>query len=268
MYKAIVMDLDGTLLTSARSVLLQDIEALERAREKGCTIVLASGRSLHHMEKILRQLDYNKEGQYYIAYNGAMVLSAKDQQPLLKKTIDPETVRWFIRTARKHCEKINIHLYQTDRYYIERDHPATEIYESSGIGKAVRISDLMEIADQGILNAAFLGTGENWQKKLLSEIDLSGGFQLVPSSPLLLEYADPQVNKGSSVRWLMDRLGIPMEEVICVGDDQNDLPMIRAAGLGIAMKNAPETVQAQADLVTEKTNDEGGIAWIVERYLA
>ena len=52
-----------------------------------------------------------------------------------------------------------------------------------------------------------------------------------------------------------------------MGDDQNDLPMIQAAGLGVAMKNAPRLVQEQADLVTERTNDEGGTAEIIERFL-
>ncbi len=266
MYKAIVMDLDGTLLTSDKSVLLQDREAIRRAAEKDKIIVLCSGRSVIHMQETIQALSFGRENDYYIAFNGAMTLRAKDHAVLSKKTIDPDIVRWFIRMGRAYCEIINTQIYTEGAYYIEREHEGTRLYEASGIGTAIRVKDLEEVIEKGVLNAAFMGADPAWQDRLGSELR-KHGILLVPSSPYLLEYSDPSLHKGSAVEELMRYLHIPMDEVICMGDDQNDLPMIQAAGLGVAMKNAPRLVQEQADLVTERTNDEGGAAEIIERFL-
>ena len=74
-------------------------------------------------------------------------------------------------------------------------------------------------------------------------------------------------NKGLAVKYLAEHLQIPADEVICIGDSFNDAYMIEYAGLGVAMKNANPQVQEVADVVTEKNNNEGGVAEIVEKYI-
>ena len=267
MYKAIAMDLDGTLLTSDKSVLLQDKEAIEEARAAGKVIILCSGRSVRHMQETIERLDFHKDREYYIAFNGTMTIDAKSGSVLMEKTIDPEIVRWFIQTGREHCEKINTQLYQTEMFYVEREHEGTRLYEETGIGRAVRVPDLMDLVDKRILNAVLISHEPDWQEEFLRKAVIPASVLLVPSSPYLLEFSDPSVDKGSSLTNLVRSLGIRPEEVIAVGDDINDLSMLRAAGLSVAMKNGVDKVRQLADVVTTRTNDEGGIAEIIHQYL-
>ena len=99
-------------------------------------------------------------------------------------------------------------------------------------------------------------------KKILSEYPelavVSGGFDN-------LELTRADTNKGRTLRFMADLLGIPLEETMAVGDTENDLSIIRAAGLGVAMENAGRAVKENADVVT-RSNDEGGVAYAIEQW--
>ena len=84
--------------------------------------------------------------------------------------------------------------------------------------------------------------------------------------PALAEYVSANANKGRAVGQLAAILGLSPEETVCVGDGWNDISMLEAAGLGVAVRNAPEDVARHADVVLEYTNDEDAVAKALERY--
>ena len=91
------------------------------------------------------------------------------------------------------------------------------------------------------------------------------GVTLTQSSAVNIEIMPPHIDKGTGVRDLAAHFGIPLRQVMCIGDHENDIPMIRAAGWGVAMGNATPDVKAAADAVT-LSNAEDGVAAAIERY--
>ena len=91
------------------------------------------------------------------------------------------------------------------------------------------------------------------------------GCKVTKSADYLVEVINEKYSKGTAVEFLANRFSIPLEKVICVGDQENDIPMIQKAGLGIAVKNADEELKKCA-LVLEYTNEESAIAKIIEKY--
>jgi Cof subfamily protein (haloacid dehalogenase superfamily) len=102
-------------------------------------------------------------------------------------------------------------------------------------------------------------------EKILQK-ELEGKISVMRSKPFFLELTNSEVDKGKSLNHLIQILGIRQDEVIAVGDGYNDLPMIKFAGLGVAMGNAPEEIKQQADYVTA-TNNEDGVAKVVEEFI-
>ena len=102
------------------------------------------------------------------------------------------------------------------------------------------------------------------EKKL--QEDMRGQLSVMRSKPYFLEFTENGVTKGSSIKQLIKKIGITKEEVIAVGDSYNDLSMIKFAGLGVAMGNAPDDIKQVADHITD-TNMNDGVAKVVEEFL-
>lgn len=271
MYKVIVTDLDGTLLTTDKTISKANVEALTQARNSGCRVILCSGRSPKSMQRFVDVLNFRNPGDLYLGNHGGSVVDASTDQVIEEICIDSDRVRWFVEMGRKYQEKLNVHLYKGDYFYIERRVLSTDMYEKLTAMKAgILVPDLMEYVDKNILKALFISDQPGLvlnMKEELEEQNMPKGMKLVASSPYLLEYADDAINKGTAISRLMEKSGISMDDVICVGDSFNDISMIKAAGLGIAVKNAEEDVKNAADYVANSTNDESVFVEIVNKFL-
>ena len=95
--------------------------------------------------------------------------------------------------------------------------------------------------------------------------EITENYTLLKSAPYYLEILNKQVNKGQAVRILAEQLGITADEVMAVGDQENDLAMLSYAGYGVAMGNAIESVKQQARYQTA-TNAEDGVAQAIQRW--
>jgi hydroxymethylpyrimidine pyrophosphatase-like HAD family hydrolase len=96
---------------------------------------------------------------------------------------------------------------------------------------------------------------------------LGDEITLFTSKPYFLEILPPRTDKGTALAKVAELLGVPREEVLAIGDSMNDEAMIRWAGLGVAMANGDERIKGIASLVTEKTNDDDGVAEVIETYI-
>ena len=109
-------------------------------------------------------------------------------------------------------------------------------------------------------------------KKIIDKVksklpeSLTSVFNVVRSNPNFLEFIPNKSSKGTGLKSLCIRLGYPVESSIAFGDAENDLHMLETAGLGVAMENGFDVVKAAADVVT-KTNDEDGVALVIEKFL-
>ena len=276
MIRLVAIDLDGTLLKDDKTICPENIEAIGKALKQGCKIVLASGRSFESMKREIDALGLGVAGQYAIGLNGGILFETSDGKLLARNGMRPEEAEEIIDLSRTWEAEVNAQLYDGDGVCVERWDTTTDFYQKVTRATPVVVSDLKTLASEAVKIGFFLKQGnpdpagpldEAKALKQRAEAVKPEHVNCLISAPYLVEFCDERNNKGSGLIKLGEILGIDISEMIAIGDLDNDLPMIRTAGLGVAMKNAPAEVKAEADYVTERTNNEGGVAEVIEKFV-
>lgn len=269
--KLILTDLDGTLLTHDKALSPGNQAALERAARAGAEIVIATGRIYRGIPEQVRELPFLR---YFILMNGAKAYDRKEDRVLYRSEIPLSTAeRIFDDMEPIHA---TVDCFQNDDGYMEGrylDNLEHYIRDPESV-RLVRMTR-RRCAD---LRAAVRTAGSDIQKMQFYFPDLQERARvktwlearypeavLSISMPENLEVNDARATKGHALLALCAALGIDPREAAAFGDGTNDISMLKAAGIGVAMANgAPETLAA-ADL-TVPSNDEDGVAEILSRW--
>lgn len=265
-YLLLALDMDDTLLNSRREIHPENLRILRELKDRGIYVVLCSGRPTASLIRHSRILHGDMGGQYQISFNGAKVTETASGREIFSRSLDPEAGRSILEAARRHG--ILLQAYGDRSFFVESDDPRAQAYEKSISLPCERISDLDSIIAQGTPKLLMNATREKLAavREDLEHLHGQGNFSMVYSKPEYLEFMDPKVNKGSGLLRLCDYLGIPVEHSIGVGDSENDLELLRSAGLGLAVANAREAVKAAADRVLMGTNNDSFMEEIERLY--
>lgn len=264
-YKILVLDLDGTLMSSKNEILPETKEALIRAQERGMVLVLASGRPTFGMAKATEELRLADFGGFTLSYNGGRIICAQSGNRIYDRSLTPEDAHELFDLARE--MNVNIMAYQEDAIITMDDDEYIQKESFINSMPIKRVEDFKAAVDFNSVKCLCTGNPDE-----LAEIEkkfqerLGGRLSVMRSMPFFLEVMPQNINKAFSLQKLCDHLGIDKSEMIAIGDGYNDLPMIEFAGLGVAMANAVEEVKARATYIT-KSNDENGIAHVLEKYV-
>ncbi|MDU5107506.1 MULTISPECIES: sugar-phosphatase [unclassified Clostridium] len=266
MYKLVAIDMDGTLLKEDKTISERTKKAIQSAREKGVTVVLATGRPIEGVSRYLEELDMYSEKDYVLSYNGALIQKTKSKEAVAKIALKGEDLHYLRKLSNE--LGVNIHAFSEEKGLItpknskytevEAEINNIEIHEMNidNISDDEVIIKIMMIDEPEILGPAM--------EKLPKEVYEK--YTVVRSTPFFLEFLNKEVNKGVGVEMLAKYLGIKREEVMTLGDAGNDLHMIEYAGLGVAMANAFDEVKEAADYITD-SNDNDGVAKAIEKFI-
>jgi Cof subfamily protein (haloacid dehalogenase superfamily) len=266
-YEMIVLDIDGTLLNSDKIVTARMKATLITVQQMGVKLVLASGRPVHGILPLAKELELDRNDGYILSYNGGRIIHVQTGDLLFEKRIDPEMIPYLERKAKKNG--FDIFTYHKDTIYTNNgsnEHIIREaelndmhIREVEQFAEAVVFSPCkcMIVSDD---EEALAGLENHWKRRLAGELDV---FR---SEKYFLEVVPPFIDKANTLSVLLEMLGIESGNVVAIGDGVCDVTMIQLAGLGIAMGNAQESVKACADYVT-LTNDEDGVAVAIEKQI-
>lgn len=264
MFKMLVLDLDGTLLGSDKSVSPENAQAVARAREKGLLVVLATGRPPIGTDQARADLGADID-EYLVTYNGALIQNALSGETLYEHTITPADYLDIAALARSR----GLFCYAFDEIYCLTPsmHEIVD-WESRTNCCEIRVVDFKQMDPAKRLHKAMVtGTPEQLdQAQAAIPADFRQRFSIIRSAPDLLEFLNPLASKGQAVHELASLLGISREEIICIGDSGNDEDMILYAGLGVAMGNATDAIKAVADYVT-RHNDSHGVAHAINKFV-
>ena len=268
--KLIVLDLDGTLLNSKKTISSANLAAIEAARERGIFVTVCTGRIPEMTEAYSRLLGIKG---FYIAANGAVIFDTRDNSMPYRECIDNKEAGLLL----KFCAQRGF------------DHIAAAVdgcYYSEGSNRIKRFEQYNEIAGKDNLrqiplhpfNSGFHSVTDMQIYKLLisglsTEEQLETGqyIETLPrlgftsSEHQLLDVIAPGVDKGTGVQNLARLMGINMKEICVFGDYHNDIPMFDTAVFSVAMGNGDDAVKNRASVVTG-TNDEDGVATAIEKY--
>lgn len=272
MYRLIACDLDETLLDDNGDVPPRVRDAVTAARKRGARFVLATGRPYVSTHRTLDQLGIlDAEDEYVISFNGGVITENADERPLTSCELDPNVAEALYE--RGIAQGLCMHVYTLDTVYVYNYLPEERTYIEGRM--CILETDeptLSFLRDKGepIVKLLYMSFDARLLHALeheLADIGVTQGLDVCYSSNRYLEFNAPGINKGAGLLALAGRLGIAPEETMAIGDNSNDVPMLRAAGLGVAVANASAEALAAADYVCEADNNAGGVAEAIERFV-
>lgn len=255
--QAIFSDIDGTLLTSDHKVSELTRQKLQEAIEKGLLFTPVSARSPFCIEPILEKNDLNG---CMIAFNGALILD-EQRTIIYENGMDFTGVKELIHFIEQEHFDLSWQVYTaTDWIVASRNDPRIQ-REESIVGVKAQALPLDTLAPDTVIGKVLCLCNPEITDNVASILQKHfPQYSIVKSSPIHLEINAAGTDKALAVRRLCQYKGIPLENTIAFGDNYNDLEMLKTAGTGVVMGNAPEDIRAQFPNVT-KDNDHEGIAW-------
>ncbi len=256
-YKLIAMDLDGTLNNDQKTIDPPTRDALLAAQEAGVRLLLASARPLPGLYKERDLLDLTRHHGLLMAYNGGTLVDAGTGERLCSFPMDAEDARLVL----VELEKLPVTPILDDgvRFYVTDRNGYKVQYECANnrmeCVEVPRLASALDFAPFKILMSVQPAEIKAVQAKIAAL--LPPQLAVVQTAAFYLEVIPRSIDKGQGLRAACDALGIEPAEAIAFGDSENDIPMLRAAGTGVAMANAAEEVKAAADWITLSNNDNG-----------
>ena len=266
--KLIALDLDDTLLNDDRKITDATVLALRECAERGIYIVLCSGRAEDAILPFVRQLEIagKEAGRFLIAINGCSIFDLHKRQQIFCKKVASDVLIRANQLAEEAGYKTEV--YTPDTIYYSEETKWTKLdVDLCGL-KGTAVENYEDFLQQGFTKMLIPGEPSDLLKL---QDTLRGEFGdkavIFTSKPFFLEVLPPECGKGESVKWLCEHLGFPISKAMGFGDSMNDESLIRMAGYGVAMCNGLPEIKKIADFVTEKNNNEDGIADFLRKHV-
>ena len=245
-YKALALDLDGTLTNREKKVPVGNKEAIEKAIDAGVKVILASGRPLFGITPIARELELDKKGGYILAYNGGCIVDCKTGKQMSATIMPQDCIADICSLAR--ANGVYALTYADTQIAAESD--SDEYVKKEAICNSTtikKVDDLRKFVDYPVEKFLVVGEHEKLlpvQKALLDKHE--GVINAFFSESYFLEVVPAGVAKDASLDKLLTMLDITSEELVACGDGMNDIPMLKYAGLAAVMENAYPEVKKYA----------------------
>ena len=289
MYKMIASDLDGTLLNSYGQITEKTKEALLKAQEQGVYVVFASGRVSSSIKSFA---DLTGIKGYIISGNGAVVTELETNENIYTNVMDKTTVLKIISVCEQNSISYNLYTlkdvytkkieYSTLFYHMENkklpEEKRIKINLCENIEKLIKENDDLKISkiticdkDRIVFNSIIRKLREVKGVTVLDVSHSSRKVITVGTEEVEIKYNYTEVSKSgvdkwSAIEFLMNKLNIDAKDIICVGDNANDIIMVEKAGLGVIMGNAAPMYKEKADYIAP-SNDEDGVAQVINDYI-
>lgn len=267
-YKLLAADMDSTALNSRKELTPRTVAAMEKAIGQGITVAFSTGRSISLVQPYIDQV---RGMRYAITGAGASVIDTYTGKKFSYETIDPETVKYIAARAAGYVMPI---FFIDDKTYSSSwcvDNCADfglSAYEPIYRQGMNLVDDVfaMFMADPRPVEKLNLFFAQDGEADAVYEKIKTLPVSFTCHSPHCLEINASGVSKARGLRALCDALDIDMSECIAIGDAQNDVEMLKAAGLKVAMANGSDEVKSLADVIAPNC-DSDGVAAIIEQYL-
>lgn len=260
------MDLDGTLNNDEKRITRRTADVLMAAQRSGVRLALASARPLPGLYKERDALNLRQFGGILMAYNGGRIVNASTEETLFESGMEMEQARRMLRVLE--ALPVTPILDDGRQFYVADRRGYMVEYECMNnrmtCAEVGNLADALDFAPVKILMSVEPERLRDVQAQIAAL--LPDNLTVVQTAAFYLEVLPKSINKGQGVAEICRALNLRTEEVIAFGDAANDIPMLRTAGMGVAMGNAAEEVKAAADWVTLSNNDDG-IAAALERLM-
>ncbi len=269
MYKLMLSDLDETLLID-HHVPDFNIEAIKKARHNGLKFIPATGRAYNMILDVLKEIGtYEQAGEYSICFNGGLIVENKNHRVLNFKGLSFEQTELLFESAKNY--DVCVLVFTLDMCYIYNANEE-EVKRKIAQNAPFKVMDnycIDHLKNEQIAKIIYQKSDMSYLKMIGQDLAkvIEGKAAVSYSSNRYLEFNALGVDKGYGLKWLVDYLGIDIEETIAIGDNYNDVEMIKAANLGVCVISANDDVKANAQYVTKLDYDQGAVKEVIEKFV-
>lgn len=259
--KIFFFDLDGTLLTTGKQVLPKTMEALKKFTDAGNHFCINTGRAIDSAKAVAADLGLDFKGSFLCGSDGTEIYDVDRDEFIYKVGVPLKYVSLIFDLAKEY--DVHVHAYTQTHIISKQDGECMNYYRRVIKTPLIVTDDVFkEIKEppSKMLSVELHDHDkqERFRKALMEAT--KGELTTLYSNPYYLEIFPAEAGKGSVVKRLSEYLNIPIENTYAAGDEENDISMLEAAGCGIAMINAKDSVKKIADMVTTLDNDHDGLA--------
>lgn len=286
MYKLVAIDLDGTMLNKYGIITENTKNVIKKVQEKGVEVIIASGRPINSVKNFSKEINSQK---YFISGNGAITYDIKNDKILYENILNKNKVLQVIKICEENSIYYNVYTengiiaknlnYNTLYYYKENINKLEE--NKTHINIVENIYDYIENRNEKILKIMICDGSKTIFNSIMKKIREITDIEILDVShmsrkiikqgteEIALEYfyteiSAKDVDKWNALEKLIELMNITKEEVVTIGDNANDIKMLKNAGLGVAMGESAPYVKECANEVTT-SNDNDGVAVILEK---
>lgn len=266
-YKLIISDYDGTFCHRDNTVGEKTLSAVKEYVRRGGKFVICTGRMPSSIRPVLLRLGLDG---VYVAYQGSIVAEVRSGKVLHESGFTKEQALRICKAMRD--MGLRIHAYDRDDCFVNYEDKDLLLYEDVCAIRSVRVPDVYGLIENSPnrffkLLAMVKKEERNAVRDALRERLGEGEFYVSCSASTLVEVTAVGDTKGAAAAFLMSHYGVRKEEVLAFGDNQNDAPLLTAAGHGVAVANADPSLKSVADEVGGKTCDEDAVGDYIEKFV-
>lgn len=260
MIKLIATDIDGTILKHNFEFNQEVKDCIKKLTSEGIKVVLVTGRMHSATDYIAEELGLETP---IVSYQGGLI--KHKNKTLYEKHLDPHRAREIINWAKKNA--IHLNLYMDDRLYVEKDDAIIRRYTGERqAGFLVKSFDEIELGNINKMLAIDFDDENKvtmWRDYLKTKYE---DIHVVKSMPYFCEICHPQAQKSCAVEFLQEYWELDKKEIMTIGDQDNDIELLKAGGIKVAMGNATENLKQVADFITDTVGNNGFVK-AVERFV-
>ena len=266
-YGLIISDFDGTLVSEDGTICPKNKQAIAKYRENGGQFAISTGRLPNGI--LPRANELGLKGVVSCC-QGAVIVDIETKEVIFQDFIKHETALKICKAIEK--LDIHMHMYCVWEFYCNKDDDALVYYQNITGTKAKLvvdrpISQLLQEKKLDVCKFIMMVPPEDAEEIIQTlEQENFEDCVVTKSAPYLVEVVNGRCSKGTAVKFLSQYYQVPIEKTVSIGDQWNDIPMVKAAGLGIAVQNADLRLKEEADEVCPYTNKEGAVGAVIEKY--
>jgi Cof subfamily protein (haloacid dehalogenase superfamily) len=260
MIKLVAIDLDGTLLNSEKEISDVNYEMIKACQDKGIKIVIASGRIYPTIIPYIKTLGLEKE--MHVGHGGGTIFN---QNGIIASLgiYQRNTFEYLVDEIRK--RKLDYFCLSGENVYYENGDDKVEAFYCQDIYKPIlnKVNDI-KVAEQ-VFKFVFIHNNSDQIESIKNVYHESSHSYYAAKH--IVELSKKSLNKFSAITQIAEAYSISPDEILSIGDNENDIEMLSKSGIGIAMKNASPLTKRAANFVSKETNNEDGVAQILENYV-
>lgn len=262
MYKLVAFDLDGTLLNTNGEISDYSKEIIKKLIDNNIYVIITTGRPLQGVKYIAEVISTKMP---IVCYNGSLVYTGYNMDILHKCDLEIEIVNEILNFGNEN--NTNIIVWSADALYINKNNEYTKKYADKFDVKPIILKNTDALRRHGVSKVLFYDSEKRiCEINNLAQAIFSKHANVHTSRPWFLEFVNKRASKGKALEKLGDSLKVNREDIIAIGDENNDISMIEYAGVGVAMGNATRELKEVADFITD-TNDDNGAVKAVLKYI-